>query len=66
MNKKRIPWPGLYESERNETAALMLWHELSTFFGYGWNHVAEKLNEYYHHARTPDACRRKWERMKGR
>jgi hypothetical protein len=62
MTRKRIPWPAIAES--NETEALVFFRSLCTEFGYGWDHVAEKLNTYYHHARTPDACRRKWERMK--
>ena len=63
MTKKRIPWPEI--DEGNETDGLMFFSSLCTVFGYGWEVVAKKLNIYYHHARTPDACRRKWGRMKG-
>ena len=56
MKKKRIPW------NSGETDELEFAVE-QEYFDYDWGFIAARLNSVFHHARTPEACRRKWERM---
>ncbi len=57
MTKKRIPWSD-GESDELEFAVEQ------ECFDYDWEFIAARLNSGYHNSRTPDACRRKWERIK--
>lgn len=59
MTKKRIPWT------KEEIDDLMSVKFVRPPIRQDWEIAAVLVNYDYHHARTPDACRRKWGRMKG-
>ena len=59
MTKKRIPWS---EGEIRSLA----YYVCATIETPCWERTFDIVNNAHHNARTPDACRRKWERMKGK
>lgn len=67
MTKKRIPWPpigkGLNEAWMLDTAVYKF---ILADRPINWNDVSYWVNYHFDNARTPDACRRKWGRMKGK
>jgi hypothetical protein len=61
----RIPWPPLYYRGGGETNWLAQLVEKQRWFLWtGWRQVAEELNRGYGNRRTPEACRRKYARLR--